>query len=108
VTGAAFVNMTEYAGKYRYVPGARWDDGIAHVVLFKGRTHLSALMLALGIAAGRHHLRRDVLIKEASTMTIREAPAIHLQTDGDPWRGPLPATCRLAPEQIQVLIPEGK
>jgi diacylglycerol kinase (ATP) len=108
VTGAAFVNMTEYAGAYRYVPGARWDDGIAHVVLFKGRSHMQALMFALGIALGRHHLRRDVLIKEARRMTIGAQEGLHLQTDGDPWKGPLPATCELSPQRIQALIPPGE
>jgi len=108
VTGAAFVNMTEYAGAFHYVPGARWDDGIGHVVLFKGRSHLQALMFAVGIALGRHHLRLDVLIKEARRMTIRAQEGLHLQTDGDPWKGSLPATCQLSPQRIQVLIPAGK
>jgi diacylglycerol kinase family enzyme len=105
VTGAAFVNMTEYAGSFRYVPGARWDDGVGHVVLFKGRSHVQALMFALAIALGRHHRRRDVLIKEARRLTIRAHDGLHVQTDGDPWRGELPATCELSPQRIQVLIP---
>lgn len=105
VTGAAFVNMTEYAGKYRYVPGARWDDGIAHALLFKGRSHLQAMMLALGIALGRHQLRRDVLIRQAARMTILAGEGLYLQTDGDPWKGSLPATCELSSEKIQVLFP---
>ena len=41
-------------------------------------------------------------------MTIREDPSLHVQVDGDGWAGSLPATCRLSPDQIQVLIPEGK
>ena len=105
VTGAAFVNMSEYAGRYQYVPGARWDDGRAHVVLYSGRTHLQALMFTLGIASGRHHLRKDVVIKEAKTMTILPSASVHVQTDGDPWKGSRPATCRLSSERIQVLFP---
>lgn len=105
VTGAAFVNMTEYAGRYQFVPGARWDDGRAHALLYTGRTHLQALLFAIGIGLGRHHLRRDVVIKEATRLTLRAGPSIYLQTDGDPWRGTLPATCRLASNRIQVLIP---
>lgn len=108
VTGAAFVNMTEYAGRYHYVPGARWDDGRAHVVLYRGRSHLRAITFAIQIALGRHHLRRDVLIREAVTMRFLKSAAVHIQTDGDPWRGPLPATCRLASERIQVLIPQAR
>lgn len=103
-TGAAFVNMTEYAG-YRFVPGARWDDGKAHALLYTGRTHLAALLFAISIGLGRHHLRRDVKIMEAGQMTIRKDSPLYLQTDGDPWLGALPATCRLAKEQIQILIP---
>ncbi len=105
VTGAAFVNMSEYAGRYQYVPGGRWDDGKASALLYTGTTHLSALLFAISLGLGRHHLRRDVKIKEAAHMTIRKGPWIHLQTDGDPWLGALPATCRLAKEQIQILIP---
>lgn len=108
VTGAAFVNMTEYAGAYHYVPGARWDDGIAHVVLFKGRSHFQALMFALGIALGRHHLRRDVVIRQARRMTVAAREGLHLQADGDPWNGALPAACELSPQRIEVLIPAGK
>lgn len=103
VTGAAFVNMSEYAG-YQFVPGARWDDGKAHALLYTGRTHLAALLFAFSIGLGRHHLRRDVKIMEAGQMTIRN-DTLYLQTDGDPWLGALPATCRLAKEQIQILIP---
>jgi diacylglycerol kinase family enzyme len=60
---------------------------------------------AISLALGRHHMRRDVVIKEAVELTIRDHPALFVQTDGDPWLGARPATCRLAPEQIQVLIP---
>lgn len=105
VTGAGFVNMTEYAGRYHFVPGARWDDGKAHALLYTGRTRLTAVGFAIDIALGRHHLRRDVVIKEARTMTIMKSPEVHVQTDGDAWRGDLPATCRLAVQPIQVLIP---
>ena len=105
VTGAAFVNMSDYAGRYQYVPGGRWDDGKASALLYTGTTHLSALLFAISLGLGRHHLRRDVKIKEAGQMTIRRSSAIHLQTDGDPWLGALPATCRLATDRIQVLVP---
>lgn len=105
VTGAAFVNMTEYAGRFHYVPGARWDDGRAHVVLYRGRSHLQAIRFAIQIALGRHDRSPDVLIKEAGTMRVLKSDVVHIQTDGDPWRGALPATCRLSSERIQVLIP---
>ena len=49
VTGAGFVNMAEYAGPYPFVPGARWDDGKGHVLLYTGRSHLSALMFAISL-----------------------------------------------------------
>jgi diacylglycerol kinase family enzyme len=105
VTGAAFVNMTEYAGKYHFVPGGGWDDGVGHALLYTGRTHLQALRFAASLAFGRHHLRPEVSIRRASAMTIRPGPSLYLQTDGDPWLGRLPATCRLSPDRIQVLIP---
>lgn len=105
VTGAGFVNMTEYAGRYQFVPGARWDDGKAHVLLYTGRTRLTAVRFAIDLTLGRHHLRRDVVIMEAQTMTLMHGPEVHVQTDGDAWRGDLPATCRLSEKRIQVLIP---
>jgi diacylglycerol kinase family enzyme len=105
VTGAGFVNITEYAGPYHFVPGARWDDGKAHALLYTGRTHLAALLFAINIAFGRHHLGRNVRIKEAARMTIRGDASIHVQTDGDVWRGRLPATCGLLAGAIRVLIP---
>lgn len=105
VTGAGFVNLAEYAGPYHFVPGARWDDGKAHALLFTGRTHLAALLFAIGLGLGRHHRRPDVRIMEATTMIIRGDSSVCVQTDGDPWRGSLPATCRLSTDTIQVLIP---
>jgi len=105
VTGAAFVNMTEYAGRYHFVPGGRWDDGVGHALLYKGRTHLQAVRFAISLAFGRHHLRPEVTIRRASVLTIRPSPDLYLQTDGDPWTGSLPATCRLSPDRIQVLFP---
>lgn len=108
VTGAGFVNMTEYAGRYQFVPGARWDDGKAHVLLYTGRTRLTAIRFAIDLALARHHLRRDVIIREAKQMTILQSPEVHVQTDGDAWRGDLPATCRLSEKRIQVLIPRSQ
>jgi diacylglycerol kinase (ATP) len=105
VTGAAFVNMTEYAGHYRFIPGARWDDRQAHALLYTGRTHLSGLMFAVGLLLGRHHRQRTVSIQEATDLTFLGGSQVFVQADGDPWRGDLPVTCRLAAEQIQVLIP---
>jgi diacylglycerol kinase family enzyme len=105
VTGAAFVNMTEYAGRHHFVPGGRWDDGVGHALLYTGRTHLQAVRFAISIAVGRHHLRPEVMIKTASAMTILPSPSLYLQADGDPWFGAPPATCRLSPDRIQVLIP---
>jgi diacylglycerol kinase family enzyme len=106
VTGAAFVNLPEYAGRYQFVPGGRWDDRKAHALLYTGRTHLQALMFALGLGLGTHHRRADVKIVEARRMTILNDSPIYIQTDGDPWHGELPVTCRLATETLQVLIPE--
>ena len=108
VTGAGFVNMAEYAGPYSYVPGARWDDGKAHVLLYTGRSHLAAFMFAMSIGFGVHHRRQDVRILDAETMTIRAQSNLFLQIDGDPWRGPLPVTCRLSPSKINVLIPASR
>lgn len=108
VTGALFVNMAEYGGRYEIVPGARWDDRQANVLLYTGKSHLGALAFAVNLLLGRHQSRRDVVILKATQMTIREDPSLHVQVDGDGWAGSLPATCRLSPDQIQVLIPEGK
>lgn len=105
VTGAAFVNLTEYAGRYHFVPGGRWDDGVGHALLYTGRTHLQAVRFAISLAFGRHHRRSEVTIRTAASMTIRPSPSLYLQADGDPWTGALPATCRLSPDRIQVLIP---
>lgn len=105
VTGAGFVNMTEYAGRFQFVPGARWDDRTAHVLLYRGKTRLAAVTFAIDLALGRHHRRRDVTIQEAERLTILPSRQVHVQTDGDPWLGNLPATCSLADQQIQVLMP---
>ena len=101
-------NTAEYGGPFQYVPGARWDDRVGHALLYTGRSHLKALFFAIDIALGRHHLRSEVDIRCADSLTIRPSPGLHLQTDGDPWMGVLPATCRLATDRIQVLLPAGK
>ncbi len=103
VTGAGFVNLAEYAGLYQFVPGARWDDGQGHVLLYRGRSRLAAVGFAISLALGRHHQRSDVQIMEARQLTV--LGPVHVQADGDPWRGPLPATCRISPDGLRVLIP---
>ena len=105
VTGAVFVNMAQYGGPFEIVPGARWDDGLAHALLYTGKSHLGAFLFTMRLLIGRHPGHRDVATRSATEMVIRDAPGVHVQVDGDAWRGTLPATCRLAAERIQVLIP---
>ena len=105
VTGAIFVNMAEYAGRYEVVPGARWDDQLAHALLYTGRSRFAAVRFALGIATRRHHLDRNVRIVPAVTMTVPADAEVFVQTDGDVWDGPRPAVCRLSEHRVNVLIP---
>lgn len=107
VTGAGFVNLPEYAGRFHYVPGARWDDGQGQVLLYRGRTRLAAFRFAIDLALGRHHRRRDVTIVDATRMTIHAGSPVDVQTDGDFWPGVFPATCQLSPHRIRVLVPSG-
>ena len=105
VTGAAYVNMAEYGGAFEVVPGARWDDGRAHALLYTGRSRFAAARLAIGIAMRRHHRDRNVRIVEATTLEIPEGSSPCIQTDGDFWKGPRPARCRLAASALRVLVP---
>jgi diacylglycerol kinase family enzyme len=108
VTGAGFANMPWYAGTFRYAPDARWDDGRGDVLLYSGRTWFAAVMFAILLALGRHAQRSDVRIAPADSLTFEAPcpglPAPALQIDGDSWRGALPATCRIAPGALRVLL----
>ena len=107
VTGAAYVNMAQYGGRYEFVPGARWDDEVGHALLYTGTTRLKALRVVAGIVRGRHHHLPEVVIRRADSLTFLNGPSpVHLQVDGDAWKGDLPATCRLARERIHVLFPQ--
>lgn len=108
VTGAGFVNMAEYAGAFEFVPGARWDDGRAHVLLYKGRSRFAALRFAAALALGRHKGLPDVEILEASILEIVGPHDVPAQADGDPWRGAGRPRCRLAPAALGVLIPRAR
>lgn len=112
VTGAGFANLPWYAGPFRYATEANWRDGHGRVLLYRGRTLLTGVSFALALMTGQHEKRPYVTVLRAAELSfppLRDHDGVStraaIQFDGDPWDGPLPVICRVAPKKIRVLLP---
>jgi diacylglycerol kinase (ATP) len=104
-TGFVVANLSEYAGRFAIVPGARADDRRLDLLLFRGTTRRSALAFALDLARGRHAARDDVEIRRIERVHVAGPARLELQGDGDPFVTAPPLELRLSTRRLRVLVP---
>lgn len=105
VTFAAVCNIPHYGGPFAMAPAARWDDGRLDLVVHRGTGRWSNLRFDLAVARGRHLDRPDAAARTAREVVLDGPPGLCLQVDGDPCPEPLPATVRVVPGCLPVLVP---
>ncbi|MDH3522291.1 MAG: diacylglycerol kinase family lipid kinase [Acidobacteriota bacterium] len=103
-TFAAACNLAFYGGDARLAPGARPDDGLLDVVLFRGAGRRATLAFVRDVLAGRHLERDDVSVLKAVEVVILD-PDVALQIDGDPIANRLGTEIRLAGQRLRILAP---
>ena len=101
--GVIALSFPYYAGPFRLAPNARADDGQMEVLLFSGRGRVAAVGFAIDLAFGRHTLRRDVQIVNASRVRFLAPGGLPLQIDGDAIPAPWPVEISLSPLRLRVL-----
>ncbi len=106
-TFLAVCNVPHYGGRWRIAPQASYTDRQLELVLFRGRGRGATLGFARDLVRGRHLRRGDVDLLRVEEVEIRGPRDLALQVDGDALPPvALPATVRLAPERLRVLIPQ--
>jgi diacylglycerol kinase family enzyme len=104
-TGFVAANLAEYAGSFQIVPGAKADDQVLELLLFRGRRRRDALGFAIDLARGRHAARTDVEIRRVERVVLTGPRPLLLQGDGDPFEAEPPFEIRLSSRRLRVLAP---
>jgi diacylglycerol kinase (ATP) len=104
-TTVVVANVAGYGGPFSLTPGARPDDGLLDVCVLRpaGRAGLATI-----VAAAFAHLlprMRSVAYHRGREVALEADERVALQGDGDP-AGTLPATFRVEPGAIDLIVPE--
>jgi diacylglycerol kinase (ATP) len=101
-------NINLYAGGIlRLSPQARMDDGLMDLWLFEGETLGDTVQLALDLFSGRHVRSPRVFHTLFRELRLETESTLYLQVDGEPVIGKSPATVKVLPKSLRVLVPEG-
>jgi diacylglycerol kinase (ATP) len=100
----AVCNIPLYGGSFRMAPGARLDDGLLDLIVFRGGGRWSTLAFATSLLAARHIHRRDVEVRQVRQVRFVAPDGPELQLDGDPLPAvTAPVLVRVAEEKLWVL-----
>ena len=104
--GIVVCRARHYAGGFVVAPPARLDAETVQVCLLKKPGAGNVLRYAAALMIGRLGALADVDIITARTVEIEGPPGAPVQIDGD-IRARLPVTIDLAPETIELIVPNG-
>lgn len=97
-------NARSYGGGMKITPQAEPDDGLFDVCLVKAMSRPALLAQLPRLFRGRHVLHPAVEIRRAREVRIESDRDFRLYADGEEV-GPLPATLRVEPGVLPVLVP---
>jgi YegS/Rv2252/BmrU family lipid kinase len=97
---------TEYAGGrlMRLSPGARADDGFLNLCVIQRLSRFEALRHLPKLIKGTHPSHPKVRYFSGVALEVQSQPQVSLALDGDVI-GTTPATFRVQPRSLQVLVP---
>ncbi|HEX6388074.1 MAG TPA: diacylglycerol kinase family protein [Solirubrobacteraceae bacterium] len=100
----AVANSGAYGGGMRLAPDAKLDDGLLDVVLSEASSKAHFLASLPKVFKGTHVEDPRIHVLQGREITIAADRAFDVYADGDPI-GALPATVRVRPHAVQVLLP---
>jgi YegS/Rv2252/BmrU family lipid kinase len=100
----AVANSRAYGGGMFIAPDAELDDGLLDVVMTGKRPKLRALRSLPKLFNGTHLSDPNVKVVRASVVDVAADRLFDIYADGDPV-GALPATLRVEPRCLRVIVP---
>lgn len=97
-------NSGRYGDGLNIVPSARPDDGVAQVMIVRDVPIRQIVKFMAAARKGEHIGRPEVNIMSAKTVTVDADRPIPVCADGDEVTS-LPATIRLRPKAIRMIVP---
>jgi YegS/Rv2252/BmrU family lipid kinase len=97
-------NIQQYGGQLHVASGARIDDGLLDVFVFKGLGFAYILRHVMTMASRRWLQDPQIVHRQARRIEVLTEWAIPVQVDGDPI-GTTPVTIQVVPRALQVLVP---
>ena len=97
-------NTSVYGGGMYIAPDARLDDGLLEVVLTTRSSRLQFLRIMPRVFKGTHVRDPSVRVERAAEIRVSASRPFAVYADGDPVAD-LPATIRVVPEAVRVLLP---
>jgi diacylglycerol kinase (ATP) len=103
----AVQNVAGYGGVAAMAPAADPFDGHLDLVAFAGEGRAATLSFAAEVLTRRHHRDPRVLMRPVARVDLPGSGPVPMQLDGDPVDVTLPATVRLHPQKLRLLVPAG-
>ncbi len=100
----AVANSGAYGGGMQLAPDAKFDDGLLDVVLSEESSKAHFLASLPKVFKGTHVEDPRIHVLRGREITIDADKPFEIYADGDPV-GVLPATVRVRPHAVQVLLP---
>jgi diacylglycerol kinase family enzyme len=97
-------NLPCYAGKLRFSPRAKGNDGRLDVCAFQTGSSWAGWRYLAAVLARRHERMKDCVTFQATHITIEARDPVPYQLDGDPG-GVLPLSIDVLPARITMFVP---
>ena len=100
-------NGRYYGGAFRVFPQARMDDGRFDLCLIERVSWFALVRFAWGIVTNRLEHQSGFRHLQSAQFTLTSNARVPLEIEGDAV-GHLPATCRVLPRALRVLVPDDR
>ncbi|MGA3170782.1 MAG: diacylglycerol kinase family protein [Chthoniobacteraceae bacterium] len=97
-------NGRYYGGPFVLFKGARIDDGLLDVLIFKNLGYLDIVRYFQAVMLGNHTALSDVEYFQAPQVRVTSTEPVPVEADGDVI-GNLPVTFKVQPKALRVMVP---
>lgn len=93
-----------YGGNFRLFPGAKMDDGLLDVLVFRRVIWRTACRCVWGVFAGRLDRQAGLSHFQTNSVVLESNTAVAWEADGE-WAGRLPVTITIQPRVLRMIVP---